>query len=222
MGDECANLKAQSSNRSETASATTSADSTSMSPSCSRTVVGDYTQSAANTTITSTTTTTLNCTYLSMTASGGSASLTCSLVGRFNGYGGLELNSNTGQVGMGHPALEDEIIFVMPSSVTPGSGSATSIGTITVPANSSGRFVGTIGVRNGSSNDKQMDITLDWNAGASVTSRNLSVTATTVQGTIGTVAGDVTLSDSGLVITVRVANASGFRCALRGRASVNL
>jgi hypothetical protein len=116
------------------------------------------------------------------------------------------------------------VLVVFPAKVTPGSGAATPVGALTVPASSAGDFDGQLTIRNGSTNVETYDVRFAWNAdGTTVTSRDLTVVQFgTTQGTIGTVVGDVTKGDAGLVITISVANASGFVCALQGVARINV
>ena len=114
-------------------------------------------------------------------------------------------------------ATDDAIVLAFPASVTPAGAGATAVGTLTVQASSAGRFTGSLVVRNGSTNAKTFPLDLSWNDdGTTATVFGLTVGTQQLQGTIGTVAGDVATSVSGHVITITVANASGFKCAARG------
>lgn len=120
---------------------------------------------------------------------------------------------------------EADIQIAHPAPVTPGSAAATSLGAHTLPANTSGTYTGRLSVRNGPTNHKAFDVSFEWNAdGSVVTVHGLTVTDRgAAQGTIGTVAADVTVATTGasLIVTPSVANASGYRCALRGTYEIN-
>jgi hypothetical protein len=135
----------------------------------------------------------------------------------------LSLECNSYVMNQGPVAGTRRIQDRYPVAVTPGSAAATPIGTVTLPASSSGEWYGTIDLRNGSTNHEVYDVWFLWNSdGTTVTSRDLTVTVKgTTQGTIATVVGDVTKGDAGLIVTISVANASGIKCALTGRGRIN-
>lgn len=108
------------------------------------------------------------------------------------------------------------IRHVYPTAVTPGTASATTVATASVEANTSGRFVGVLTSRNGSTNSKVWDITFNWNAdGTTITVRDFTATANgTTQGTIGSTIAAAAVS--GLTFPIQATSASGIRHALRG------
>jgi hypothetical protein len=86
------------------------------------------------------------------------ASIVISALTQVASSAALQLNGTHARCGV--YGGSDAMLLVWPTAVTPGSSAATAVGTLTVPASSSGRFRGVLGVRNGSSNDKQMDVEL--------------------------------------------------------------
>jgi hypothetical protein len=142
-------------------------------------------------------------------------------------YGSLYLGSGLWQQYMpgGHevvlgPSAANRGGRKCPARVTPGSAAATAIGTFTVPANSAGRFRGTLTARNGAGNAKSWDVSIEFDAdGSNVTVQAAGRVFTVLPGNVGTittVAGDLTTSVSGLVVTVTAANGSGYVFSLTG------
>jgi hypothetical protein len=114
-----------------------------------------------------------------------------------------------------------------PASVTPGSSAATTLMTITVPASGGGSFKGLFSARDGTSAFETYEINFDWNADGSTATLS-STSSPTLAANRGTVTlglalnpTDFTTSVAGLVITLRIANASGWRCILGGNLVMN-
>jgi len=130
----------------------------------------------------------------------------------------VELLSDT--VNIGSPIAQ---IMRHPPTVTPPDATILAVFILTVPANSSGRFVGSMAASNGFANDKQFEVAFDWTADATtVNSRNLTRVESPPKGTIAVIDTDITRSDAGLVITISVGNGTGIKCGLRGIARVSL
>ncbi len=117
---------------------------------------------------------------------------------------------------LGDQGGNEKIWIPMLASVTPVSGSATSIGSLTFPTNSSGNFDGHINARNGATNAKHWQCTFAWvTDGSTVSIRDFVATAdTTTLGTIGATVADGT--PSGLGVPIEATSASGIRMQLTG------
>jgi len=147
-------------------------------------------------------------------------------------YGSLYLGSGLWQqympggneVVLGPSALERGPSKKCPAKVTPSLAGATAVGTFTCPINAAGVFRGTLTVRNGATNRKSFDVVIEWDTDGTTVTTPAAGSVVTVMpgnvGTIGTVAGDITITESGLVVTVNAANAAGFLCSLTGHLEV--
>lgn len=147
-------------------------------------------------------------------------------VAQLTTYGGpVAMWTSSRRVEMAHTSDGvSRITPQFPAAVTPPSGAATDLGSVTVPASSAGIFRGSLVVRVDASNVKIIPFAFGWNADASnVTTFAVGADGTAMlQGTCATVVGDITTSDAGLVATIRVANASGFKCVPNGLAYVGI